>query len=106
MFTVKERLPDGTENIYSCETIRVIGGPNAIRYVENEGSDKPTQRDMYQEGIFLDRRDAHEPGAEGLHESKHVIWFSGGETASRQARKGGKVWVMNEQGATVATYDL
>lgn len=102
-FTVKVRLPNGDESLYACDTIAVIGGPNAITNLAN--SDKP--RDMYSEGIFLDRTEQlSAPGEPPIYGASHIIQFGGDETSDRQARKGGRVWVMNEDGATVATYDL
>jgi hypothetical protein len=98
-FTVKVRLPNGDESLYACDTIDVIGGPDSL-----EG------RDMYEEGIFLDRTpDSIPPNAAdpvARYTSRHIIQFGGDETADRQTRRGGKVWVMNEAGATVATYEL
>lgn len=102
-FTVKVRLPDGTEEIHACNTVTVVGGPNAAYSAETP----PPQRDMYEEGIFLDRE--VQPRALGeprFYTSSHIILFGGDETAERAARKGGKVWVMSESGATVAQYDL
>lgn len=97
-FTVKHRAADGTETIHSCETVTVRGGPSY-----------PHERDMYSEGIYLDPGVEY-PMLEGeltdVATAKHIIQFGGDETDDRKARKGGKVWVMNEAGATVATYDL
>lgn len=110
-FTVKVRLPNGDESIHGCDTIDVIGGPNAIRPAESlpcgaAGSAVPA-RDMYSEGIFLDRTEQlSAPGEPPIYGASHIIQFGGDETDDRKARKGGKVWVMNGQGATVTTYDL
>ena len=108
MFTVKSRAADGTETIYSCETVTVIGGPSWLPNVAvaQPGTPLP-KRDMYQEGIFLDREmQPRAPDEPPFFTSKHIILFGGDETIDRVERKGGKVWVMNEQGSTVATYDL
>jgi len=108
MFTVKVRAADGVESLYSAETINVIGGPNETRYIADERTVAgPLKRDMYQEGIYLDRKvQLTALGEEPFYTSKHVIQFGGDETSDRQARRGGKVWVMNAYGSTVATYDL
>jgi hypothetical protein len=107
MFTVKVRAANGGETLYSCETIDVIGGPGSSPVFTAGELAQGARRDMYEEGIFLDREmDSSAPGEEPHYTSKHIIQFGGDETSSRQARKGGKVWVMNEQGSTVASYDL
>lgn len=108
-FTVKHRAPDGTETLYACDTVTVIGGPNcspAVYYVAGD-PEAPAPKDMYSEGIFLDREmDCHAPTEPVTFTSRHIIQFGGEETVDRRARKGGKVWVMDAHGATVASYDL
>lgn len=99
-FTVKHRAADGTETLYACDTITVIGGPEWARPID-------VARNMYEEGIFLDReQQCSAPDEPVFFTSKHIIQFGGDETSDRAARKGGKVWVMSESGATVASYDL
>lgn len=112
MFTIKVRAADGTETIYSAETIEVVGGPNCspmvTHAVGDTGQRAAPAATVYEEGIFLDREaiplDPSDPNSP--RSAKYVIQFGGDETATRAARKGGKVWIMNEAGATVATYDL
>lgn len=109
MFTVKVRAANGAESLYSCETVTVVGGPNAT--LPAEALTDPSKRpSMYEEGIYLDREVHHCAPGEKPHDpfytAKHIIQFGGDETDDRIARRGGKVWVMNEAGATVATYDL
>ena len=107
MFTVKHRAPDGTETLYSAETVTVIGGPDCIRYYENEAATPPPARDMYEEGIFLDREELPSAPCEPpIYSANHIIPFGGDETDARKARKGGKVWVMDSSGSTVASYNL
>lgn len=108
-FTVKVHLPNGDESLYTCDTVDVIGGPNVLPPIERkfEAPRQNPARDMYSEGIYLDRTEQlSTPGEPPIYGASHIIQFGGDETADRQARKGGKVWVMNEQGATVGTYDL
>jgi hypothetical protein len=106
-FTVKVRAANGAETLYSCETVTVIGGPGCNPVYSAGEQQAGAQRDMYEEGIYLDREEHPQgPGEPPLITAPHIIQFGGDETSDRAARKGGKVWVMNEQGATVATYDL
>lgn len=91
MFTVKYRDSDGTETLYSAEKVEV----------EHKG-------DVWGDGIFLDRDPPSDPDSNDpvTRMSREIILFSHNETAAAEARAGGKVWVMNEAGATVAVYDL
>ena len=93
MFTIKHRESPalgGGEFLYSAETIEVV-----------------RKGDHFEDGIFLDREmQPRAPDEPPFFTSKHIILFGGDETIDRVERKGGKVWVMNEQGSTVATYDL
>lgn len=91
MFTVKHRTPDGAETLYFGETVEVVQG-----------------KGHFDDGIFIDRDaiplDPSDP--DSPRASRHIIQMGGDATVPAQARKGGKVWVMNPAGATVATYDL
>lgn len=92
MFTIKHRESPalgGGEFLYSAETIEVV-----------------RKGDHFEDGIFLDREPPPAPEEDRTRFSKHIILFGGDQTHGAIARQGGKVWVMNEQGATVATYDL
>lgn len=108
MFTVKVRDPDGTEAIYAAKTIDVV---HPRIYTAEDQTKDPAQTagasNIYECGIFLDREPAPQvPGAAMTRFSQHIIQFGHDATLAGQERKGGKVWVMNEAGATVASYDL
>jgi hypothetical protein len=108
MFTVKHRAPDGTETLYSAETVTVIGGPDCSPIVTGDSPalSQPA-RNMYEEGIYLDREELPSaPDEPPISSANHIIPFGGDETAARKARKGGKVWVMDSSGSTVASYNL
>lgn len=109
MFTVKVHGADGVINLYRAETIEVI-----------------RKGDHYEDGIYLDRQTPEltpEEIAEFERQSnlagqgrcdppkpisfaKHIILFGGDATQAAMARRGGRVWIMNETGATVDTYEL
>lgn len=101
MLTIKVRSAPGLggeEEIYEAESIRVI-----------------RTGDMYRDGIYLDPTVGEiEPPAAGDPPTaqeppilaKHVILFGHDRTDAGIKRQGGKVWVMNGHGETVATYDL
>jgi hypothetical protein len=83
MFTIKVRDADGTTRLYSANKI----------VVKRDG-------DRFTDGIYLDPHD--EIGLDGKRiyiGGEEVILFS-------TDASGGKVWVMNAQGATVDQYDL
>lgn len=101
MFTVKVRDAAGVESIYSAETIEVVP---LVQVASSE--DHPSHTNWDEAGIFLDREmDTSDPDAL-LYTSQHIIQFGGDHTESARQRRGGKVWVMNAHGATVATYAL
>lgn len=90
MFTVKVRDADGTTRLYSARSIVV-----------------KRDDDHFSDGIYLDPHD--EIGDDGKHiytGGEQVILFGSTATDAAQSRRGGKVWVMNAQGATVDSYDL
>lgn len=93
MFTVKHRCAEtGAEYLYSAERIEVI-----------------RKGDHFEDGIYLDREPVEPPTPENpqpTQTAKHIILLAGYQTEGAKARIGGKVWVMNESGATVAQYDL
>jgi hypothetical protein len=109
MFTVKvhESLAlGGNEYLYSAERIEVVY-PGLVK----AAGDAQGASNIYEAGIYLDPEHYPKPGEEENYEgpkrfSQHVILFGHDATRSGTERKGGKVWVMNEHGATVATYDL
>jgi hypothetical protein len=105
MFTVKHRDANGVETIHSAETIEVVP-PNI--YGVAQGSGEAGASNWDQAGIFLDRDQVPLIPTDQLspRAAKHIILFGGDHTEAAEARKGGKVWVMNEAGATVATYEL
>lgn len=104
-FTVKFRssaAEGDTEILYSAETVEVIYPGNAVA-----GSAQTSNWD--QAGIYLDREPPSlptpgEPTAPRC--AKHIILFGGDHTSEAQARRGGRVWVMNDAGATVANIEL
>jgi hypothetical protein len=109
-FTVKHRCAaTGGEYLYSAETIEVVwpGAAKSVSAGEQAGSGSDESLGNYFEsGIFLDREPPPAPCEDRTRFSKHIIQFGGDQTQGAKARKGGKVWVMNEAGATVATYEL
>lgn len=112
MFTVKVRESEAlgaNEYLYSAERIEVVW-PGPARSAANGAPAVEGATNIYEAGIFLDPH--HEPVSEeeghspSIRMASHVILFGHEATSSGELRKGGKVWVMNEHGATVATYDL
>lgn len=104
-FTVKVRdsvaMGEG-ESLFSCDHIEVIW-PSSHKVAAS--SDQQSNWD--QAGIYLDPEPTPAANDKGYTLfAKHVILFGGDHTSTSEKRKGGKVWVMNEAGSTVATYDL
>jgi hypothetical protein len=103
MFTVKHRAEDGTETLYSAERVEVV-----------------QEKGQYVDGIYLDwpQADPTPPDAPAAARppAKHVIAITTPYRAAPPPQVAGdpaprptwvpRVWVMNEGGATVATYDL
>lgn len=100
MFTVKVQHADGVEELHTANGILIV--PRQQKPGGGENWDKA--------GIYLDPEPALlNPGEsinDAIRSAREIILFSGDETAASAARKGGRVWVMNAQGATVSTYDL
>lgn len=97
MFTVKVRARDGVETLYSAETVEVV-----------------RDKGQFEDGVFLDWPLPHYPEAE-RPAAKHIFAITSPYSPcpppaaagqAQQATWPPKVWVMNEAGATVATYDL
>lgn len=96
MFTVKHIDTDGTERLYAAETVEVVN-----------------KNDVFSDGIYLDWPVVDnstlviEQGTQLVSatrpEPKHVIHFSRARSASDVMPK---VFVMNKEGSTVATYRL
>jgi hypothetical protein len=98
MFTVKVQHADGREELHSAKAILNIPACNG-----------PADANWDKAGLYLDPDPLPSPGRninDCMMGAREIILFGGDHTAEAQARKGGKVWVMNAQGATVATYDL
>ena len=111
MFTVKVQHANGVEELYSASTIRVVG-PTIPSETQSDKLIKPRRLEPgetlafhFTDGIYLDPENT--PALEGGgHCSSTVILFGSDHTDAAKARKGGRVWVMNENGATVASYFL
>ncbi len=101
MFTVKVRDSEalgGKERLYSAEHIETIF-PHRGSLAAAANWDKA--------GVYLDPEHTPQEGtAEPLVSAKHVILFGGDYSDDGLKRQGGQVFITNEHGATVATYDL
>jgi len=93
MFTVKVQHANGLEELYSAERIHVI-------HPSHNCSNAASNWDKA--GIYLDPETFDEEGIA----AREIILFGGDQTDAAKARKGGRVFVMNAQGATVAMYYL
>lgn len=99
MFTIKLRASDALgneEEIYEAASIRVI-----------------RTGDIYKDGIYLDPKIGDVPPTAAGDTPQDapifadtVILFGHDKTQAGVDRQGGKVWVMNGHGETVATYEL
>lgn len=105
-FTVKVRdsqaMGEG-ESLFSCDHIEVVW-PASHKVAGSTDDLKPNWDTA---GIYLDPVPMPADNDKGYTLSgKHIILFGGDHTERAEKRKGGRVWVMNEAGSTVATYDL
>lgn len=97
MFTIKVEHAEGVEELFTAKRLHVVH--------PHEVAGGGTNWDK--SGIFLDPEATY--GSEGEEKftlAKHCILFGGDHSASAKERKGGRVFVMNEAGATVAKYIL
>lgn len=105
MFTIKHRRADGVELLYNAETIEVVSG-----------------KGQWDDGVYLDWPEGDPVPPDALHTPprpapKRVIAIttpykldlagSAGQAAGLAAISyQPRIWIMNETGATVASYDL
>lgn len=112
-FTVKVRdsvALGETERLYACDTIEVVW-PGPARAAAGSAP-VPGASNIFEAGIYLDPEppQGFAPGdpneGQVVRMTKHVVLFGGDHNKDAEERKGGKAWVMNEAGGTVATYEL
>ena len=91
-FTIKHRESDalgGNEFFYTAYDLKVV-----------------RRGDHFEDGIYIDPQSGPTPVDQPNYMARVVILFGGDQTDDAIARKGGKVWIMNEGGSTIGTYDL
>lgn len=100
IFTIKHHESDilgGGDHLYGADEIRII----------RKGS-------HFEDGIYLDPEPTQppvpnvpgDPPVDMPPMAHKVILFGGDQTSEAIARQGGRVWIMNEAGNTVASYEL
>lgn len=103
-FTIKHRESDalgGNEYFYTAYDVKVV-----------------RKGEHFEDGIYLDPNNEQTAGL--FHDGPYpapalaspppmarvVILFGGDQTDDAKARCGGKVWIMNDGGATIGSYEL